>query len=163
MALHLTNADDRFVIYGPVIMNSEVLAYKGNIENIRRLGISQKREHIKKLTKEKYPQIKEIKEMNPEVLPYSLENNQIDAAVIDITKATLLPKFDFASISKYDYISYCLIVRKDLIGTDVFNNFLTIYNQAADELNQVERLVSGLGMPREFWKQVNIRFLKLYD
>lgn len=162
MALHLANANDRFVIYGPVIMNSEVLVYDGNIENIRTLGIGQKREHIKKLVKQSYSQIEGIKEMNPEILPYSLENKQIDAVAIDVSKATLLPKFSFAPISKLDYISYCLIVRKDLIGTEIFENFLITYNQAVEELNQRETLVSVMGMTKEFWDSINIQFLNLY-
>jgi len=161
MALHLVNANDRFVIYGPIIMNSEVLVYEGNIADVRILGIAHKREHIQKLVKEKYNQLEEIKEIMVGVLPYSLENNQIDGAAIDITKAVLLPKFSFAPISNHDYISYCLVVRKDLVGTEAFDDFLTIYNQAVEELNHIETLISAMGMTEEFWKNMNTKFLRL--
>lgn len=161
IALHLVNTNDRFVIYGPVIMNSEVIAYEGDIAAIQTLGIGQRRGHIQKLTQEAYPQVEEIREMNTGILPYSLENKQIDAAVIDVTKAVLLPKFSFLPIAKHDYISYCLVVRKDLIGTEIFEDFVIIYNQAIDELNLSETLISSMGMTKEFWDIVNIKFLKL--
>lgn len=161
MALHLVNTNDRFVIYGPVIMNSEVIAFEGDIASKQTLGIGQKRGHIQKLTQEAYPKIEVIREMNPEVLPYSLENKEIDAIVIDVTKAVLLPKFSFLPIAKHDYISYCLIVRKDLINTKAFEDFVAIYNQAADELNQRRTIIANLGMTEEFWDNVNIKFLKL--
>lgn len=161
MALHLVNANNRFVIYGPVIMNSEVLVYDGNIADMRILGIGDKREYLKVLAQESYPKLEETKVMMSGVLPYSLEDKQIDAAVIDVTKAVLLPKFSFAQISKNDYISYCLIVRKDLIGTEAFNDFLALYNQAVKELNQTETLILAMGMTEEFWNMINIKFLEL--
>jgi hypothetical protein len=161
MALHLVNASDRFAIYGPVIMNSEVLAYDGDIEDIRELGIGHKRENIKELAREGNSKLLGINEMIPSALPYSLEKQQIDAAVIDATKAALLPKFNFGPVSEHDYISYCLVVRKDLIGTEVFDDFLELYNQAAEELNQVDILTAAAGMTEEFWDDLNIRFLNL--
>lgn len=161
MALHLVNANNRFVIYGPVIMNSEVLVYDGNIADMRILGIGDKREYLKALVQESYPKLEETKVMMSGVLPYSLEDKQIDAAVIDVTKAVLLPKFSFAPISYNDYISYCLIVRKDLIGTEAFNDFLALYNQAVEELNQTQTLISAMGMTEEFWNMINTKFLEL--
>lgn len=161
MALHLVNANERFEIYGPVIMNAEVLAYEGDIANIRTLGIGHKRQYLQNLAVQSYPQLEEVKEMTPSVLPYSLTNNQIDAAVIDVTKGALLPRFSFERLSEDDHISYCLVVRKDLINTDAFDNFLAIYNQAIEELNRKETLVSSLGMTEDFWDKVNIKFLKL--
>jgi len=160
-AMHMVKISDRLVIYGPVIMNSEVMVYKGNIEEKQVLGIGQERKHILELIQDSYSNIKESKEMIPAALPYTLENDQIDIAAIDVTKAVLLPRYNFAAISKDDYISYCLVVRKDLIGTEIFDDFLDNYNKAAEELNKKETLISAFGMTREFWDMVNIKFLQL--
>ncbi len=161
MALHLVRSNDDFEIYAPVIMNAEVIAYKEDIDNIHKLGIGQKREHLHKLAKESYKQVNQIVEMSPVSLPYSLEGGQIDGAVLDLTKASLLPKFKFTNLSKDDYISYSLIVRKDIIGTKEFEDFLTAYNKAIEELNQMETLKGYISMPEEFWHNIKIKFLSL--
>ena len=161
MALHLVRANADFEIYGPVIMNGEVIAYKGDVSNIHRLGIGQKREHLHRLIKKNYNHIDEIVEIQPASLAYSLEGEQIDGAVLDISKAPLLHGFKFASLSEDDYISYSLIVRKDVINTKVFQEFLMAYNKTIEELNKVKTLKEYIGMPKEFWDNTNIKFLSL--
>jgi hypothetical protein len=161
MALHLVRANDDFEIYGPVIMNAEVIAYKDDIENIHRIGIGQKREHLHKLVKKSYKQVEEIVELSSISLPYSLEGGQIDGAVLDITKAALLPELNFIPLSKDDYISYSLVVRKDIIKTKDFEDFLTAYNKVVEELNQIELLREYIGMTEEFWNNKKIKFLSL--
>lgn len=161
MSLHLVRANDDFLIYGPVIMNAEVIAYKDDVENIGRIGIGHKREHLHKLAKESYKQIEEIIELSPVTLPYSLKGGQIDGAVLDLTKAAMLPEFNFAPLSIDDYISYSLVVRKDIVDTKAFEDFLTVYNKVAEELNQREKLIQLLGMTEEFWDDTKIKFLSL--
>jgi hypothetical protein len=161
MALHLVRANDDFEIYGPVIMNAEVIAYKDDIENIHRIGIGQKREHLHQLVKKSYKQVEEIVELSSISLPYSLEGGQIDGAVLDVTKAALLPELNFIPLSKDDYISYSLVVRKDIIKTKDFEDFLTIYNKVVEELDQIEILREYIGMTEEFWNNKKIKFLSL--
>jgi hypothetical protein len=161
MALHLVRANDDFQIYGPVVMNAEVIAYEDEVSDIHKLGIGQKREHLHQLVKESYDHIAEIVEISPANLPYSLEGKQIDGAVLDITKAALLPKFKFTSLSENDYISYSLIVRKDVVNTEAFREFLRAYNKTIEELNNVEILKKHISMPKEFWDNINIKFLSL--
>ena len=161
MALHLVRANDDFQIYGPVIMNAEVIAYKDELRNIDKLGIGQKREHLHELVKKSYDHIGEIIEMSSVNLPYSLEGEQIDGAVLDITKAALLPNFKFVSLSEDDYISYSLIVRKDILNTKAFQEFLVSYGQTIEELNKVEILKEHISMPEEFWDNADIKFLSL--
>jgi hypothetical protein len=161
MALHLVQANDDFEIYGPVIMNAEVIGYKEDVESIHRLGIGHKREHLHKLATESYKQVKEVIEMSPISLPYSLEGGQVDGVVLDITKAALLKDINFVPLSKDDYISYSLIVKKDIIGTKVFEDFITAYNNTVQELNQTEILKEYISMREEFWQNKNIKFLSL--
>lgn len=161
MALHLVRANDDFEIYGPVIMNAEVIAYKNDIDSIHRIGIGQKREHLHKLAKRSYKQVEEIIEISPTSLPYSLEGGQIDGAVLDITKAGLLSKFNFIPLSEDDYISYSLVVRKDIIKTKDFEDFLIAYNKVVEELNQIETLKEYISMTDEFWDNTKIKFLSL--
>lgn len=163
IALHLVRSRDDFEIYGPIIMNAEIIAYEKHkdINNIQKLGFGQKRQHLHNLAIESYPRIQEIVEIKSDVLHYSLEAGLIDAAVIDVTKAILLSRFDFKPLSENDYISYSLVVRKDIIGTEIFNGFLTFYNESVGQLNSSETLVNHMGMTKEFWKEVGIKFLSL--
>ena len=119
MAVHLVRSNDNFEIYGPVIMNAEVIAYKSGQDKISKLGVGQKREHLKQIAKDGPHQVEEILEMSPISLPYTLETGEIDGAILDITKASLLAKFSFMPLSEDDYISYSLVVRKDIVKTGV--------------------------------------------
>lgn len=161
MALHLVRANDDFEIYGPVVMNAEVIAYKKDINNIHRIGIGQKREHLYKLIKKDYEQVEELVEMSPVSLPYSLECGQIDGAVLDITKAALLSDFNFIPLSEDDYISYSLVVKKDIIETKDFEDFLIAYNKVVEELNQGQVLKEYIKMTGKLWDNTKIKFLNL--
>lgn len=161
MSIHLVRANDDFEIYSPIIMNSEVIAYKDNIDNVHKIGIGHKREHLHKLVMEKYKQVEVIIEMSTISLPYSLEGGHIEGAVLDVTKAAILPKFDFVPLSTNDYISYSLVVRKDIVDTKAFKDFLTAYNEVVVELNQRKILIQLIGMTEEFWDDTKIKFLSL--
>ena len=161
MALNLVRENPNFEIYAPIIMNAEVLAYKGNLKDIHIVGISHKREHLHNLIRDTYKHIEDIIQITPVALPYSLETSQIDGAVLDITKASLLPNLNFSPISEEDYISYCLVVRKDIIGTKAFNEFKTYYNRVVEELNDVNILKKHIKMPDEFWENARIKFLSI--
>lgn len=138
MAAHLVEQDDRMMIYGPVIMNAEVLATKEEPGRVTRLGIGQQRGHLRALIQEAYPHIAEIMEISPRVLPYSLADGRIDGAVVDVTKAGLLPEFRFFPVAKHDYISYVLVVRKDITDSAPFGRFLEAYRKAVDALQKAE-------------------------
>lgn len=160
-AMHIINADDRFVIYSPVIMNSEVLAYVGDIEAAKVLGIGQDRRNIAELARKSYPNIKETKEITPGALVYSLMNRQIDLAAIDITKAVSIEGISFIPVTKEDYISYSLIIRKDLIDSKKFKDFIEVYNKTVEGLNDKKTLIAAIGMPESFWDMLKIKFIEL--
>ena len=143
-AAHLVEEDDRFVIYAPAIMNAEVVAYQGDIQQIKTLGVGQQRLYLQNLAKEAYPQIEAVEEIKPNMLPYTLSTGEIDAAVMDVTKATLVPEFSFAPLSDHDYISYVLIVREDLIGTEKFDQFIESYNRSVEQLKDGQKLQQDL-------------------
>lgn len=160
-AIHMINADDRFVIYSPVIMNSEVLAYIGDIEEAKVLGISQDRRNIAELVRNNYTNVKETKEITPGALVYSLMNRQIDIAAIDVTKAVHLEGISFTPVTKEDYISYSLVVRQDLIDSKEFKDFIEVYNKTVEDLNDKETLISAIGMPESLWEMLRIKFIEL--
>lgn len=161
MASHLIE-DTRFMIYAPVIMNSDVLIYSiTDMEQISHIGISQGRKHLSKMVSEAYPQITEISEISPRVLGYSLETGQIDAAVMDITKAVLVPGTSIAPISDEDNISYVLVVRKDVVDTDPFRKFVDAYNKTVRELSRTGKFSEDINAGGVLPDSVHIKFLEI--
>ena len=50
-------------IYGPAIMNAEVISYKNEWEKVKTVGISQGREQEKQVAKETYPQLENFQDV----------------------------------------------------------------------------------------------------
>lgn len=161
MASHLIE-DKRFMIYAPVIMNSDVMIYSGaDTEQISHIGISQGRRHLSRMVSNAYPRITQISEISPRVLGYSLETGQIDAAVMDITKAVLVPGAAIAPISDEDYISYVLVARKDVVDTEPFRKFVDAYNKTVRELSRTGKFSEDINAGGILPDTVRIKFLEI--
>lgn len=161
IGLDMVNADNELMIYGPVIMNAEVVLYQGNIGEMDSLGLPQNREYLKELAKEKFIEVEKIVEIGSRSLPYALENQQIDGAIMDITKASLLPQFEIAKLTKDDVVSYVLVVRKDIVNTKEFQLFLDAYNQEIEQLKDRETLAQVIGVKKEVLEEIGLQFLEL--
>ena len=74
--------------------------------------------------------------MAPAALPYALEKGAADAIVLDILTAL---KFDagFFVITPLprDEATSVLVVNKDVVGTEPYNNFLDAYNESVDGMD----------------------------
>lgn len=151
------------MIYGPIIMNSEVLCYKGDWESVRTVGVNQGREAEKALAKEAYPQIEEFRDISQKGILYTMEDGQVDAVIQDLTKAALVPTYKYKPIAKHDYISYVLVVDKAFAQTDAFADFIKSYNIAAEKLNEPAYLAEKLGVEEEWLKDKSIQFLTLEE
>ena len=147
------------MIYGPAVMNAEVLCYKGSLADVRTVGISQGRQNEKEQAQKTYPQIEQFQEVTQKGILYSLENGQVDAEIQDLTKAANVPEYTCSPISRTDYVSYVLVVDKDFVGTEVFENFIDSYNRAARKLNEPEYLAGKLGVRTEWIEDKEIEFL----
>ena len=161
IAMHTIEENENVMIYGPVIMNAEVLCYKSDLADVRTVGISQGRQNEKEQARETYPQIEEFQEITQKGILYSLENGQVDRVVQDISKAANVPDYLCAPISETDYISYVLVVDKKFVETEEFGEFIENYNRAAESLNDPEILAGKLGVEEDWLKDKKIRFLTL--
>lgn len=66
-------------------------------------------------------------------IPYALEKGEIDGAIIDYLKFLKL-KGDYEIIPfNNDYITYVFVIKKDLINSDIFKDFLKSYNRVVLE------------------------------
>ena len=161
IALHTIEENENVMIYGPAVMNAEVLCYKGSLADVRTVGISQGRQNEKEQAQITYPQIEEFQEITQKGILYSLENGQVDAVIQDLTKAANVPEYSCSPIAETDYVSYVLVVDKDFVGTAEFSEFVETYNRAARKLNDPEYLAGKLGVEEDWLRDKSIRFLTL--
>ena len=161
ISMAIVNQNDGFSIYSPVIMNGEVLGYWKEPSEIRTMAIPMKREHLAELVREQYPSVEQIEEVSPTSILYAFGDRQIDGAVMDIARAFQMPEYHYTRVSDQDYISYCLVVRDDIIETQRFQTFVQYYNETVEELNDKDTLQSLYGMDDAFWEAIRLKFLYL--
>lgn len=161
IAVAIVNQSEGFSIYGPVIMNGEVLGYWEEPEDIRTMAIPMKREHLAKLAWEQYPGVERMEEISPTSILYAFGEQLVDGAVMDIARAFQMPEYQYTRVSDQDYISYCLVVRDDVAGTPQFQMFLKYYNETVAALNDKDTSQSLYGMDDAFWEAVRLKFLYL--
>ena len=88
-----------------------------------------------------------------------MEDEQVDAAVLDITKAAEVSDIPTMPLSDNDYISYVLIVDKEFEQTEAFRNFIESYNKAVEKLNDPFYLAEKLKVSKEWVEEKQIKFL----
>ena len=163
VSVNIVNQVEGFSIYGPVVMNGEVLAYRGSPQSIELLGVPAKREHLKQLAQEQYPWVKEIKEVSADSILYAFADHQLDGAVMDISRAFKMPDQQYTRVSDQDYVSFCLVVRDDIVQTPQFQAFIRYYNETVEQLNDRDHLQELYGMDDQFWAEMPLKFLYLQE
>lgn len=149
------------MIYGPVIMNAEIICYKNDWEDVKVVGVSQGREQEKEQAAKTYPQIEKFQDVTQKGILYTLEDEQVDAVIQDLTKSAVVPQYPTMPLSSTDYISYVLVVDKKIAQSEEFADFIHSYNKAVDKLNEPEYLAEKLGVEKDWLADKTIQFLPL--
>ena len=151
------------MIYGPVIMNAEVICYKNDWNDVKVVGVSQGREQEKEQAAKTYPQIEKFQDVTQKGILYTLEDEQVDAVIQDLTKSAMVSQYPTMPLSSTDFISYVLVVDKEFATTEAFADFVDGYNRAVEKLNKPEYLAEKLGVEAEWLKEKTIKFLPLEE
>lgn len=144
-------------------MNAEVICYKNDWEDVKLVGVSQGREQEREKALETYPQIEGFQDVTQKGILYSLEDEQVDAVIQDLTKSAVVPQYPTMPLSQTDYISYVLVVDKEFAQTEAFADFIDSYNKAVDKLNESEYLAEKLGVEESWLENKTIKFLPLSE
>ena len=148
-------------IYGPAVMNSEVIALADGIDSPTTLAVPLKRSFLTDLIHGTFPSVTEILQASPVTLYNALSRSQADGAVMDIAQAIHASDLVYAPLSGEDYVSYCLVVRKEIVNTPQFESFIEQYNLTAEEYNDHGYMENRFGMTNTFWSMINLKFLHL--
>jgi len=157
----LVSLNNDLEIYGPAVMNSEVMAFGAGIEAPATVAVPFQRYFLNDLVYGNFPSVTEIIQAAPDSLPFALMSGRAEGAVLDTAQALLAPDFVFMPLSGEDYISYCLVVRKGLTDSPQFKQFLETYNLIADEYNDPEFISRRFGISDNLREMVNVRFVYL--
>lgn len=161
IAKHTVEQNQNVMIYGPAIMNGEIICYKNKWEEVSKIGVTQGREQLKKISEKTYPQIQYFDEITQKGILYTLEDGQIDAAILDISKTSGLKEYEYTPLAETDYISYVLVVDKQFAKTKAFVDFIESYNQAVSRLNNKNYLARALEIEEGSSALGQIKFLSL--
>lgn len=157
--------NNEFRIVGSCVKNSDVFILKDN-KIIKKIGIAQNRKYQKKLVKSKFGSSCEVYPMTATALGYALENNKLDAILVDSLKGWKLNgKKQICNYDK-DYITYVMVVNKDFQKKDLYKKFIKNYNESIIALKSEELLKKQLSSyidttvsdeeVRE-WKKLNVK------
>lgn len=163
IAKHTVENNKEVEIYGPVIMNAETIVYKNDWRQVTRVGVTQGREQSKALAGKTYTQIEGFNEITQKGILYAMEDEQVDAAILDMTKAAEVPRYKCQPLADSDYISYVLVADKEFAKTEAFADFIKSYNKAVERLDNREYLAEVLGVDTEWLDDKNIKFLPLEE
>lgn len=163
-AIAMMNQVEGFELYAPIIMNSEVIATLPGTQEINSVGIPRKRTFLGSLVSENYPEVGEVREIDRTYIGYSVKLEEVDGAVLDVMDAaTTAEEFTYLPLTNQPYISYCMVVRESLIGTEIFNDFLSYYESAIEKLNTTEEKIRLMKMDEAFWEMSMLEFLPISE
>jgi len=165
-ARRLLEKDERYVILGPCMINSDILVLH-NESSVKRVGITQNRDYQAELIRQCMDNNVEVCPMLSYALPYAYHEEKIDGVVVDVSAALRMEGRKEALRQGRDTVTYVLVVRKDYLQDASFRDFVNHYNQMLTELEneeQLQRIVNKYagytctGKEASEWKRMNVRY-----
>lgn len=123
--------DKNFEIVSPLVQNSDIFLLKNN--KPKKIGVTQNRNYQLDLVKKYYKEAKPIPFISGG-LGYALESNKVEGVVVDAIKGLKLKGKKLSTSSKKDYDTYVLVVNKNFKNSDLYNQFVKLYNKSVKEL-----------------------------
>lgn len=123
--------DENFEIISTLVQNSDVFIMKKN--NPRSIGVIQNKNYQIDLVNNYYENTKVVPFINSG-LAYALEVNKVDGIVIDAIKSLNLVGNKISTSTKKNYDTYVLLVNKEFKKTDLYTDFVYLYNKSVEDL-----------------------------
>ena len=172
-AFQLISIDTNYYIVDSIVKGSNILvyydeSYDDNNIKPKNIGYMNKRLLQEILLKKKYSN-SNYYPMLAAALPYALEKKTVDAVLIDIILALKIKNAKFKKIDTEE-IDYYLVASKKLKDTVMLNNFINVYNEAVDDIEDDTVLsnvladyldISNTEGEMNIWKTMGVKFLKI--
>ncbi|MFV0438886.1 MAG: ABC transporter substrate-binding (seleno)protein SaoB [Desulfopila sp.] len=168
-ARELVEKDRSFEIVGPVMMNSDILIYRGDGDvSHPQIAVSQKRAFQRKIVRKRFGTAGRPVPMFHGAVPFAFARKVVEGAVVDITRVfALAGNLTSASMDGEDVCTYMLVAKKYIQESVSFHEFITSYGRAVREMDDAANLlelmrtyVSADSTMRDVrkWKKMNVRF-----
>lgn len=165
----LVEKDRRFEIVGPVLVNGDVYVVRTGGERPAAVGISQKRQYQRRMVAERFGAQCPAIPMLHGAVPFAFARHEVEAAVVDITRAfALAGEFYPAGEKGRDVVTAVLVVRKAVKTSEEYRRFIKEYDDAGREMADPAKLLLllqryasehiGIG-DVQLWKKMNVRFV----
>lgn len=166
-AARLVARDDRYVVVGPLVRNSDVIISRGGA--VKSVALSQRRAYQEDAARAAFGEDTVLRPMLSSAIAYAIERAEVDAAVMDVLDARAIdrPKRSIAEASG-DITTYELVVTRELMADPAYAEFLALISRTVNDLNDIEHLKAAVeartGVPLsteevKAWKQAGTRFV----
>jgi hypothetical protein len=165
-AKSLIRKDDRYMIIGPCLVNSDLLVVHGDPDRAQTIGVSQDHLYQEVIIGNLPGPGKQAVPMASTALAYAYEKGDVDGVVIDIEEALKLSGTKLSSGGNNgDVITYVLVARKNLPG---LTKLVAAFSEAASDLNNSEKLQQVIAKYNSYptdgeeaaqWITHNVRFI----
>jgi hypothetical protein len=155
----LTSLNRELEIYATAVLNSEVMAVRAGVDAPAVVAVPFQRYYLNDLIHENFPSVTEITQAAQDALLFALSGGRAESAILDITQAMRAPEYVFMPLSAEDFISYTLVVHKDIIDTPQFAGFIEAYNLVADDYNDPAYLASRFGVSEALLSVISLKFV----
>lgn len=147
-ARELVGKDPRYVIYGPVLANSDVFLVREDAADVKKVGYVQNRWYQKRLIEQEFKRAEPVPMLGAS-LPYALEKKAVDGIIVDVTKCDEL-RGNIVPVCQdnQEVITYVLVVDREIVDKPDFRKLMHAWQEAVLELNDDKKL-------REFWFENN--------
>lgn len=139
----LVAKDKRFVVVGPIMINSDVLITHPDVDlQHPTIGISDKREFQKRMVAERFGEKGKAAPMLHSAVPFAYARGAIQGAILDITKVLhLAGDLDGAGARGRSIYTYIMVSKKSLLNSEQYSRFLEKYGQAVKEMDDPDNLL----------------------
>lgn len=165
----LVGKDQRFEIVGPVVVNADIFVIRPGGERPTAVGISQQREYQRRMVAARFGGRCAAVPMLHAAVPFAFARQEIDAVVVDITRAfSLAGNFYPGRVNDRDLVTAVLVVRKTVKTDRHYRQFLAQYSDAVQEMADTDKLIRLLQTYASehisigdvnVWKRMQVRFV----
>ena len=141
------------MIYGEAIVNGDFIVKRADRELERVAFTGGKLEQLRMIN-ENLPEDIWVTSLAASAIPYALERGEIDGAVLDVSKIKKLQgNYEMVPLQGR-YVTYVLVVRKDLLIKKEFKSFVENYNRVIEreENNDDISIENGKELEIRKWK-----------
>ncbi|OPX90861.1 MAG: hypothetical protein A4E53_00799 [Pelotomaculum sp. PtaB.Bin104] len=162
----LIEKDSRFEIVGPCLVNSDIVVLKTGLPP-QKIGVAQSRTHQTQIVAEHFGCA--AAPMLPSAIPYAYEKNAVDGVVVDALRGLTMTGDKLpATAGAAGHITYVLVVNKSFKEDTRYQEFLRLFQESVNELNQPETLIEEIRKYKnidftrkevELWSRLGIKYV----